>query len=179
MVKKLTRSASSRRAKVIALIQSGQVHSQSDLVALLEKSGFEVTQATASRDLDEIGAMRGRANDGTSTYVLPESTDNTLARVIALPSDLILSVEASGNLAVVRTPPGGAQLLASALDRASRSGELSSVIGTIAGDDTVLVVSKRSDGGASLAKELSALPNSSGSHKSRLSGIKVQAKRRG
>ena len=67
-----------------------------------------------------------------------------------LPSDLILSVESSGNLAVVRTPPGGAQFLASSLDNSG----ISSIIGTIAGDDTVLVVSKKSNGGAELAKEL-------------------------
>jgi transcriptional regulator of arginine metabolism len=67
-----------------------------------------------------------------------------------LPSDLILSVEASANLAVVRTPPGGAQFLASALDNSG----INAIIGTIAGDDTVLVVSKKSNGGAELAKEL-------------------------
>jgi transcriptional regulator of arginine metabolism len=67
-----------------------------------------------------------------------------------LPSDLILSVQASGNLAVVRTPPGGAQYLASTLDNSG----ISSIIGTIAGDDTVLVVSKKATGGADLAKEL-------------------------
>jgi transcriptional regulator of arginine metabolism len=67
-----------------------------------------------------------------------------------LPSDLILSVESSGNLAVVRTPPGGAQLLASSLDHS----EIKSIIGTIAGDDTVLVVSRKASGGAELAKEL-------------------------
>jgi transcriptional regulator of arginine metabolism len=67
-----------------------------------------------------------------------------------LPSDLILSVESSGNLAVVRTPPGGAQFLASSLDNSG----LENIIGTIAGDDTVLVVSKKATGGADLAKEL-------------------------
>ena len=67
-----------------------------------------------------------------------------------LPSDLILSVESSGNLVVVRTPPGGAQFLASSLDNSG----IKSIIGTIAGDDTVLVVSKKSNGGADLAKEL-------------------------
>jgi transcriptional regulator of arginine metabolism len=63
---------------------------------------------------------------------------------------LILSVEPSGNLAVVRTPPGGAQFLASALDNSG----IKTIIGTIAGDDTVLVISKKSNGGADLAKEL-------------------------
>jgi transcriptional regulator of arginine metabolism len=74
-----------------------------------------------------------------------------------LPSDLILSVESSGNLAVVRTPPGGAQFLASSLDNSG----IKSIIGTIAGDDTVLVVSKKSNGGADLAKELLSFGSSS------------------
>ena len=149
-----SRSASARRAKVISLVEAGLVHSQSDLVFLLDGAGFEVTQATASRDLEEIGALRGRGRNGVVVYQLPVSESDSLSRVISLPSELILSVESSGNMAVVSTPPGGAQLLASALDRASRHGELPTVIGTIAGDDTVLVISRKSYGGAALAKEL-------------------------
>jgi transcriptional regulator of arginine metabolism len=149
-----SRSASARRAKVISFVEAGLVHSQSDLVDLLDGIGFEVTQATASRDLEEIGALRGRGRNGVAVYQLPMSESDSLSRVISLPLELILSVESSGNLAVVSTPPGGAQLLASALDRASRDGDLQTVIGTIAGDDTVLVISRKSAGGAALAKEL-------------------------
>jgi transcriptional regulator of arginine metabolism len=145
-----SKSVSARRAKAISLIKAGVVHSQSDLVKLLKKAGFVVTQATASRDLEEIGAVRGRNSDGDSVYVISASSDGAIAASMPLPSDLILSVEASGNLAVVRTPPGGAQYLASTLDNSS----ISSIIGTIAGDDTVLVVSKKATGGADLAKEL-------------------------
>jgi len=134
-----------RRAKAISLIKSGKISSQSDLVKELKKAGFSVTQTTASRDLDEIGAVRGR--DG---YTIADSDDGSMARSMPLPGDLILSVESSGNLAVVRTPPGGAQFLASALDHSA----LKSIIGTIAGDDTVLVVSRKASGGAELAKEL-------------------------
>jgi len=147
-------SASARRAKVISFVQAGLVHSQSDLVGLLAKAGYDVTQATASRDLEDIGALRGRGRDGSAIYQLPTDEAQSHSRVISLPSELILSVESSGNLAVVRTPPGGAQLLASALDGARTHGQLVSVIGTIAGDDTVLVISKKSAGGAALAKEL-------------------------
>jgi transcriptional regulator of arginine metabolism len=145
-----SKSVSARRAKAISLIKAGVVHSQSDLVKLLKKAGFVVTQATASRDLEEIGAVRGRNSDGDSVYVISASSDGAIAASMSLPSDLILSVEASGNLAVVRTPPGGAQYLASTLDNSG----ISSIIGTIAGDDTVLVVSKKATGGADLAKEL-------------------------
>ena len=157
-------SASARRAKVVSLVQAGLVRSQSDLVGLLAKAGFEVTQATASRDLEDVGAFRGRGRDGSAIYQLSLNEGQSLSRIFSLPSELILSVESSGNLAVVRTPPGGAQLLASALDGARNHGQLASVIGTIAGDDTVLLISKRSTGGAALAKELQKIaqpmPNS-------------------
>ncbi|MEY2709171.1 MAG: hypothetical protein RL031_44 [Actinomycetota bacterium] len=143
-------SVSARRAKAIALIKAGVIHSQSDLVKLLKKAGFDVTQATASRDLEELGAVRSRSESGELIYQLGTTADGSIARSMPLPSDLILSVEASGNLAVVRTPPGGAQFLASSLDNSG----LENIIGTIAGDDTVLVVSKKATGGAELAKEL-------------------------
>ena len=139
-----------RRAKAIALIKAGKVTSQSDLVKELKKAGFPVTQATASRDLEEIGAVRGRGDDGHALYTIADSDNDSMARSMPLPGDLILSVEASGNLAVVRTPPGGAQFLASSLDHSG----IASIIGTIAGDDTALVVSRKATGGGELAKEL-------------------------
>lgn len=134
-----------RRAQAIALIKAGKISSQGDLIKELKKKGFVVTQTTASRDLEEIGAVRGR-----NGYTIAESDDDSMARSMPLPGDLILSVESSGNLAVVRTPPGGAQFLASSLDHSG----LKSIIGTIAGDDTVLVVSRKASGGGELAKEL-------------------------
>lgn len=140
----MVNSVAARRAKVVALVESGVIYSQLDLVKELKKSGFKVTQATASRDLEEIGAVRG-----SEGYRLQNSSDDSLARVLTN-EQLILSVEASGNLVVVRTPPGGAQLLASNLDHSG----LKSIIGTIAGDDTVLVVSRKANGGSDLAKEL-------------------------
>lgn len=143
----MVNSATARRAKVISLVESGVIHSQADLVRELKKSGYKVTQATASRDLEEVGAVRG-----SHGYQLANSSDDSLARVLTT-EKLIISVQASGNLAVVRTPPGGAQLLASNLDHSG----LKSIIGTIAGDDTVMVVSRKSNGGAELAKELLSL----------------------
>lgn len=149
-------TVTARRAKAIALVKSGTIASQSDLVRELKKAGFAVTQATASRDLDEIGAVRGR-----SGYTLSDSDSDSMARSMPLPGDLILSVESSGNLAVVRTPPGGAQFLASALDHSG----IESIIGTIAGDDTVLVVSRKASGGGELAKELRSYQGNKGSGK--------------
>lgn len=141
---KFIKGVYARRAKVVSLVESGVIHSQIDLVRELKHAGYKVTQATASRDLEEIGAVRG-----SNGYQLGRSSDESLSRLISF-ENLILDVEASGNLAVVRTPPGGAQLLASNLDHSG----IKSIIGTIAGDDTILVVSRKSDGGSELAKEL-------------------------
>ena len=143
-------SVTARRAKAISLIKAGVIHSQSDLVKQLKKAGYPVTQATASRDLEEIGAVRGRNAAGDSVYKISDSDDESISRTMPVPSHLIISVESSGNLAVVRTPPGGAQLLASSLDHSG----INDIIGTIAGDDTVLVVSRKATGGAQLAREL-------------------------
>ena len=145
-------SVTARRAKAISLIKAGLIHSQSDLVKQLKKAGYPVTQATASRDLEEIGAVRGRNAAGDSVYKISDSDDESISRTMPVPSELIISVESSGNLAVVRTPPGGAQLLASSLDHSG----ITDIIGTIAGDDTVLVVSRKATGGAQLARELLA-----------------------
>jgi transcriptional regulator of arginine metabolism len=141
-------SSNARRALVISYVNQGLVHSQGDLVNLLADEGIDVTQATASRDLDDVGAVRGKDAGGVMRYQLMNSE---MARVS---DELVLSITASGNLVVVKTPPGGAQLLASALDRASQSGELSAIIGTIAGDDTVLVISRNATGGRALAEQL-------------------------
>ena len=154
-------SVAARRAKAISLIQAGLVHSQSDLVVLLKRAGYKVTQATASRDLEEIGAIRARNAVGESTYEIRESSDDEIVRSTPVPSQLILSVDHSANLAVIHTPPGAAQFLASSLDHANLTG----VIGTIAGDDTIILVSKKATGGANLAKELLAYARGEGKRK--------------
>ena len=136
---------------IAKFIKQGGVESQSHLVKLLAREGVKVTQATASRDLEDLGAVRIRDAGGEFQYAISDEATSKPASA----ANLILSVTASGNLAVVRTPPGGAQLLASAIDRNSLNGFLKSAIGTIAGDDTVLVVSKTANGGAELAKSIS------------------------
>jgi transcriptional regulator of arginine metabolism len=136
---------------VIRLVDDALIHSQSDLVRELGKIGYVVTQATASRDLEELGAVRGKDNSGIFRYQFVSAPQNSKSRGV---SELIASVDSSGNLAVVKTPPGAAQLLAGNLDRAMKTGKLKSAIGTIAGDDTVLVVAKSASGGSSLAKEI-------------------------
>ncbi len=153
-----------RHQRIVDLLNRHPVRSQVDLVELLAGEGLVVTQATLSRDLVELDAVRVRGTDGVLVYAVPgEGGDRTpwagvetaasghrLARLCA---ELLVSAEASANLVVLRTPPGAAQFLASALDRA----ELSSVLGTIAGDDTVLVISRAADGGDALAVKLLAL----------------------
>ena len=118
-----------------------------------------MTQATLSRDLEEIGAVKVRRAGAGTVYAVPDEPPGPVLRALAdssdrrisrLAAELLVSVEASANLVVLRTPPGGAQLLASAIDRA----ELHDVIGTIAGDDTVLVVARDPAGGAALADRL-------------------------
>jgi transcriptional regulator of arginine metabolism len=160
MTTALTRSA--RQARIRELIEAHAVTSQTQLAALLAESGIEVTQATLSRDLEELGAVKLRGADGApASYVLPPenaplrpaSATAAPARLSRLLADLLIGAEGSANLAVLRTPPGAAQFLASGLDKVA----LPDVLGTIAGDDTLLVVSREPDGGPALADRLRAL----------------------
>lgn len=150
-----------RQARIVELVRSRPVRSQTELVELLATAGAQVTQATLSRDLEELGAMKVRGADGAAVYLIPEDgepvrrpaagrTERPPVRLARLLRELLTGVDASGNLAVLRTPPGAAQFLASALDRSG----LPEVVGTIAGDDTVLVVARESIGGAGLAELL-------------------------
>jgi len=148
----ITRAA--RQARVVAVLSSRPVHSQGELAALLAGEGIEVTQATLSRDLEELGAVKLRGADGGGgVYVVPEDgspvrgVSGGTERLSLLLGELLVSTEASGNLAVLRTPPGAAHYLASAIDRAA----LPDVVGTIAGDDTVLVVAREPMTGGQLA----------------------------
>jgi transcriptional regulator of arginine metabolism len=159
MTTALTRSA--RQARIAELITAGPVTSQTQLAALLAESGIEVTQATLSRDLEELGAVKLRGSDGApASYVLPPENaplrpaqSPAPARLTRLLAELLTGADGSANLAVLRTPPGAAQFLASALDKVA----LPDVLGTIAGDDTVLVISRDPDGGPALAARLRAL----------------------
>ena len=156
-------SKAARQARIVELIGQRPVHSQMELAAMLALEGLGVTQGTLSRDLDELGAVKVRAADGGQpAYVVPEdggpppvrpATGIAPPRLARLLAELLVGVEGSGNLAVLRTPPGGAHFLASALDRAG----LPDVLGTIAGDDTVLAVSRAASGGPDLAELLRAL----------------------
>lgn len=172
-----------RHAKIAAIlgVPGDPVRSQEDLADRLAAVGIRVTQATLSRDLDELGAVRLRGQGGALVYALPpDPADAPLgdaddpafrhaaavaglaelgaagtpaaaaAGLAKVAADLLLSAEASGNLVVVRTPPGAAQLMASMIDRTG----MHAVLGTVAGDDTVLVVARDPSGGDNLASLL-------------------------
>ena len=154
------RTRVARQARIVELITQRAVHSQSELLALLEAEGIGSTQATLSRDLDELGAVKLRGADGgIPVYVIPDDgspvrgIEGGTARLSRLLGELLVSADASGNLAVLRTPPGAAHYLASALDRAA----LHDVVGTIAGDDTLLVVAREPRTGAELVDRLQSL----------------------
>ncbi|SFD38608.1 arginine repressor [Streptomyces aidingensis] len=154
-----TRTARHRR--IVEILGRQPVRSQSQLARLLLDDGLSVTQATLSRDLDELGAVKIRNDKGELIYAVPSeggfrtphaplgesAKEQRLAR---LAGELLISAEASANLVVLRTPPGAAQFLASAIDQA----ELHAVLGTIAGDDTVLLISRDPSGGQTLAEHL-------------------------
>jgi transcriptional regulator of arginine metabolism len=147
-----------RHARIVDHLEHHAVPSQSRLAELLAADGLTVTQATLSRDLDEIGAIKVVAADGAAVYAVPgqggdssliaavgdEAAVTKLARVAA---EVMVSADSSANLVVLRTPPGAAQYLASAIDHTV----LPSVIGTVAGDDTVLLVTRDPNGGHEVA----------------------------
>ncbi len=159
----LTKGA--RQQKIVELLGRQAVRSQSELAQLLSEAGVHVTQATLSRDLVELDAVKVRVPSGALVYAVPaEGGDRTPvvvdtaaseARLARLLAELLVSADASANLALLRTPPGAAQFLASAFDRTV----LEDVLGTVAGDDTVLVISRRPDGGQALAERFLGLAN--------------------
>ncbi len=181
-----------RQAQIAGILTQTAIRSQDELSELLAERGVRVTQATLSRDLEELGAVRLRGPDGALVYALPDEPGGPGSRPGGLPGGLstllgsrggaaklaaaagaqpgagqpadrdasgrlariaaefLLSAEASANLVVLRTPAGAAQFLASAVDHAAWS----SILGTVAGDDTVLIITREPDGGSEVAAAL-------------------------
>ncbi len=145
-----------RQHRIARILEQHAVTSQTQVVELLAADGVVATQATVSRDLEELGAVKARVPGGEMVYVIPEqpkdrpAPEDHLKRVMG---DWVVEVAHSANLVVLRTPPGSAHVVGSALDRAG----LPDILGTIAGDDTVLVVATERVGGQTIARRLGEL----------------------
>jgi transcriptional regulator of arginine metabolism len=149
-------SKTQRQHKIVRLLEANAVTSQGQLVDLLAAGGLVATQATVSRDLEDLGAVKVRVPGGETVYAIPElpkdqpAPEDHLRRVLG---DWVGEIAHSGNIVVLRTPPGSAHVVGSALDRAALAG----ILGTVAGDDTLIVVAAEQPGGAALARRLSDL----------------------
>ncbi|MGH7737981.1 MAG: arginine repressor [Candidatus Tyrphobacter sp.] len=128
-----------RQSAILTLVATRPVHSQEELVSLLERKGYDVTQATISRDIKELGLAKVpiRENGGEIfKYVVPAAALSYVSRLHRVVAELVTNIEASANIIVLRTPPGSAMLVASAIDEAAWP----EIVGTLGGDDTVLSV---------------------------------------
>ena len=138
------------------LLEQHAVTSQTQLVELLADDGIVATQATVSRDLEDLGAIKVRVPGGETVYAIPAlpteqvAPEDHLRRVF---NDWVVEVAHSQNVVVLRTPPGSAHVVGSALDRAG----LPEILGTVAGDDTLMVVVAEQSSGAALAQRLGDL----------------------
>ena len=142
-----------RHHQITQLLCDLPISSQLDLVKELEDVGMPATQATVSRDLEELGAVKVRLPNGELIYAIPEYPvdrvlpEDHLRRVMG---EWVVEIKTSENIVVLRTPPGSAHVVATAVDRAG----LPEVLGTVAGDDTLFVVAASSEAGKSLNKNL-------------------------
>jgi len=145
-----------RQHRIARLLEQQDVTSQARLVELLAADEISATQATVSRDLEDLGAIKVRVRGGEPVYAIPElpaervAPEDHLRRVLG---DWVVEVASSGPLVVLRTPPGSAHVVGSALDRADPP----EIVGTVAGDDTLLVVASEQVGGSALADRLRGL----------------------
>ncbi len=133
----MTDARARRRRLVADIVRSGQVASQEDVATHLAGQGLQVTQATVSRDLEQLGAVKVRRG-GAMRYALPHQVnggDGSADRLQRILAEWVQSVEAAGTLLVLRTPPGSANIVASTIDQAG----LPEVAGTVSGDDTLFV----------------------------------------
>jgi len=145
-------SGKQQRQRAIAdWLRGGRVGSQDELIGRLALAGVVATQATVSRDLDELGALKVK-RDGSIRYLMPDQVDplHAAAKLDRLLAEWVTSIVTAGQMLVIRTPPGSANLVASALDAAGIEG----VAGTIAGDDTIFIAVADGAGPGALAEEI-------------------------
>jgi len=141
-----------RRQRLIELLQDGLAATQEEIVDRLASEGFAATQATISRDLDDVGAVRAH-DHGRTIYALPERNGPPTGFGRRVFAELVRSVAVSQNLVVVKTFPGMAPTVGAVIDQSGIGG----VLGTVAGDDTVLVIADESTGGKRVAKRIGEL----------------------
>jgi len=145
-------SKEQRQRAIADLIRSGSLASQEELADRLAALGFAVTQATISRDIEQIGAVKVR-RAGQLSYALPDPVQGTAGPALsALLREYAGSIETAGNLVVSKTPPGSAHLIGVALDQS----QIAEIVGTICGDDTIFVACRSTKIAASLATKLRA-----------------------
>jgi len=140
-----------RQGAILRLVRERELATQAEVAEALRRAGFDAVQTTVSRDIAQLGLVKARGAEGRLVYALPGSAD--LDRLSELTSALrrwVASIESTGNLAVVKTPPGYASALARAIDEA----HLPDVAGTVAGDDTIFVAAREGLTGADLGEEL-------------------------
>ncbi len=142
--------ATQRREAVRRLIHSRVVSTQEELVALLSQEGYAVTQATLSRDLARLGARRVPRVEGGSVYELPDTSPGLGTQGLAAVHHLVTTVDDADAMVVVRTLPGGASVVAAAID----AGRPEGVLASLAGADTIFIVPTRGFRPARVAKDL-------------------------
>lgn len=150
-----------RQQAIGRLISQQSVANQPQLLELLADAGIQATQATVSRDLDELGAIKVRAPGGQSVYALPELAFDRVApfeQLRRVLGEWVGEVAVSANIVLVRTPPGCAHVVASALDRSGLDG----LLGTVAGDDSLMCVAAEDTPGHQLAERLRDLAGLTG-----------------
>jgi transcriptional regulator of arginine metabolism len=140
-----------RHAAILKLIQKQRVQSQEQLRALLHADGIDVTQATLSRDIRELRLAKVPHPDGGSSYAVPSQTETLRPPLHQLLPTLLLSLDGVGNLLIAKTPSGAASALTEALDAQGWP----DVVGTIAGDNTILIIAKSERARRAVAQRLS------------------------
>jgi len=142
-----------RQQVIVQLLAEQSVRSQTQLVELLGSEGIETTQKTVSKDLDELGSVTVRGSGGKIIYAIPELPseqhlpEDHLKRVLG---EWVVDVSSSGNIVIMRTPPGSAHVVASAIDRAG----VDTILGTVAGDDTIMIITNEGSSGSAVADSL-------------------------
>ena len=140
----------SRRRLVRWMLERAEVATQAELRVALAESGFDVTQATVSRDLDAIGAVRVKTDRSTVYRIGVTGTSDERVALFQAIDEFVTVVDVSGNLVVLHVPPGAAQFVASRIDAANVEG----IVGTIAGDDTILIVADEEAGAETISQRV-------------------------